>query len=101
MRIFVYDAHSCYELVFECFNHSLCIIALWLPGETYWYLIFIVFVVGFKAVDALLFMKSKPGFITWIFKSSVNYVKDFIISSSLPLFIDLVRMELNSYTYIT
>ena len=36
-----------------------------------------------------------------IFKSSVNAVKDLIISLSLLFFISVVRTALKSYTYIT
>ena len=58
-------------------------------------------IVIFKAVDALLSMKWKPGLITWLLKSSVNDVKALIISLSLLFFVAVVRMALQSYTYIT
>ena len=38
--------------------------ALWLLGGTNWYLMFMVVIVSFKAVDASLYMKWKPGLIT-------------------------------------
>ena len=60
----------------------------------------IVVIVCFKAIDAFLSMKFKPGLIPRFFKSSVNDVNSLIISVSLLLFIDVVRMELHSYTYI-
>ena len=46
-------------------------------------------------------MKCKPRLVPRIFKYSVNAVKDIIISLSLPFFVDVVRMTLQSYTYIT
>ena len=74
---------------------------LWLLGGTNWYLILMVEIVSFKAVDDLSSMKWKPGWIPWIFKSSVKYVKALIISLSLLFFISVVRMALQPYTYIT
>ena len=59
-----------------------------------------VVIVIFKAVDASLSMKWKPGLISWIFKSSYNYVKALIIYLSLLFFVYVVRMVLQSYTYI-
>ena len=53
--------------------------ALWLLGGTSWYLMFMVVIVSFKAVDASLSMKWKPGWIPRSFKSSVKYVKALII----------------------
>ena len=54
--------------------------SMWLLGGTNWYLMFIVSIVRFKAVDASLYMKWKPGSIHWLYKSSVKYVKALIIS---------------------
>ena len=53
---------------------------LWLLGGTNWYLMFLVVIVRFKAVDASLSMKWKPRRIPQIFKSSVKDVKALIIS---------------------
>ena len=75
--------------------------AMCLLGGTNCYLLFMVDIVIFKAVDALLFMKWKPGWIPRIFKSTVKDVKYLIISLSLPLLIALFSMALQSYTYIT
>ena len=75
--------------------------ALWLLVGTNWYLMFIVVIFSFKVIDASFSIKWKPGWIPRIFKSSVNDVKALIISLSLLLFIDVVRMALQSYTYIT
>ena len=61
---------------------------------------FLVVIVSFNAVDALLPMKWKPGWITKLFKSSVEDVKTLIISLSLLLFIAVVRMALQSYTSV-
>ena len=74
---------------------------LWLLGGTYWYLMFMVIFFSFKALDSSLFMKWKSGLIPRIFKSSVNYVKALVISLLLLLFIAVVSMVLQSYTYIT
>ena len=60
-----------------------------------------VLIVIFKYVDALLSIKFNPGLIPQILKYSVNYVKACIISLSLLLLIDVVRMESQSYTYMT
>ena len=60
-----------------------------------------VFIVSFKAVDNLLSMKWKPGWIPQTFKSSVKDVKALIISVSLLFFIAVVRMSLESYPYMT
>ena len=49
-------------------------------------------IVIFKAVDVSLSVKWKPGFITWILKSSVNDVKALIISLSLIFFVAVVSM---------
>ena len=76
-------------------------IFLWLIGGTNWYLIFIVDIVRFKALYASFFIKCKPGCIYWLFKYSVKDVKALNISFSLLLFIAVVRMSLQSYTYIT
>ena len=62
---------------------------------------FMEFIVVFKAVDASLSIECKPGLIPQNFKSSVNDVKDLIILLSLIFFIAVVRMVLQSYTYIT
>ena len=59
------------------------------------------FIVILKALYYSLSMKCKPGLITRIFKSSVNDVKSLIVSFSLLLFVAVVRMELQSYKYIT
>ena len=55
----------------------------------------------FKAVDASLSMKWKPGLIPRLFKSSVKSVKARIISLSLLLLIYVVSMKLPTYTYMT
>ena len=73
---------------------------LWLIGGTNWYLMFTVVIFSFKAVDASLSMKWKPGLIPQLLNSSVNDAKALIIYLSLILLIDVVRMELKSYTYI-
>ena len=57
-------------------------------------------IVIFKLVDDSLSTKWKPGLIIWLLNYSVNYVKAIIISFSLLLFIYIVRMELQPYTYI-
>ena len=75
--------------------------AMWLHGGTNWYLMFMVVIVGFKAVDASLSMKWKPGLIPLIFQSSVNDVKYLIISLSLLFFVVVVSIALQSYTCIT
>ena len=75
--------------------------SMWLLGETIWYLIFMVIIVSFKAVDAPLSMKWKPGWIPLLFKSLVKDMKNLIISFSLLFFISVVRILLQSYTYIT
>ena len=62
---------------------------------------FMEVIVSFKAVYASLSMKWKPGLIPQIFKSSVNDVKALIIPLSPLLFIAVVSMALQSYTYIT
>ena len=72
--------------------------ALWLLGGTNWYLMFMVIIVIFKAVDASFSMRWKHGLIPRLFKSSVNDVKAFIVSLSLLFFIAVVRMALQSYT---
>ena len=54
----------------------------------------------FKAVHASLSMKWKPGLIPRILKSSVYDLKALIIYLPLLLFVALVRMALQSYTYI-
>ena len=59
------------------------------------------FIVILKALYYSLSMKWKPGLIPRIFKSSVNDVKSLIVSFSLLLFVAVVRMELQSYKYIT
>ena len=74
--------------------------SLWLLEGTNWYLMFIIIVFRFNVVDALLHMKWKPGFIPRLVKSSVNYDKALIISLSFLIFISVVRMVLQSYTYI-
>ena len=58
-------------------------------------------IVIFKAVDDSLSMKWKPWLILQLFNSLVNSVKAHIISLSLIFFIAVVRMALQSYTYIT
>ena len=58
-------------------------------------------IVIFKAVNASLSIKWKPWLIYQIFKSSVNDVKSLIISLSILFFITVVRMVLQSYTYMT
>ena len=75
--------------------------ALWLLGGTNWYLMFMVFTVRFKVVDALLSMKWKPGWIRRIFKSSDKDLKSHIVSLLILFFIAVVRMALQSYKHIT
>ena len=58
---------------------------------------FMVVIIVFKAVDAVLSMEWKPGWIPGIFKSSVKDVKALITYSSLLLLIAAVRMALQSY----
>ena len=58
-------------------------------------------IVIFKDVDASLFMKWKPRLILRLFNSYVKSLKACIIYLSLTLFIAVVRMELQSYTYMT
>ena len=56
-------------------SHGTCeIFALWLLRGTNLYLMFMVVVVSFKAVDDLLSMKCKPRLIPWLFNSSVKDV---------------------------
>ena len=71
-----------------------------LLGETNWYLVSIVFIAVFNAVDASFSMRFNPGLITWNFKYIVNYVKACIIYLSLLFLISVVRMALKSYTYM-
>ena len=66
--------------------------ALWLLAGTNWYLMFMVVIVRFKAVDFLLSMKWKHGWIPRLFNSSFNAVKYLIIYLSLLFFIAVVRM---------
>ena len=75
--------------------------ALRLLGGTNWYLMFMEFIVIYKALYDSLPIKVKPGLIPLIFKSSVNYVKALIVSLSLLLFVVLVRMVLQSNMCIT
>ena len=75
--------------------------AMWLFGGNNWYLMFLVVIFNFKAVDSLLSIKWKPGWIHQLFISSVKDVKSLIISLSLIFFLDLVIMALKLYTYIT
>ena len=65
--------------------------ALWLIGWTNWYLMFMVVVFRFKAVDASMSMKWKPGWIPQLFKSSVKYLKYLIVSLSLIFIVVVVR----------
>ena len=60
-----------------------------------------VIVAILKSVGDSFSMKYNHGLILWIFKSVVNYVKYHIIYLSLLLFVDFVRMPLQSYTYMT
>ena len=53
-----------------------------------------VFISIFKAVYASFSMKWNPGLIPRLFKSSVNSVKDRIISMSLLLLVSVVIMAL-------
>ena len=62
---------------------------------------FMVVIFIFKAVYDSLSTKWKPGLILRIFNSSVNYVKDRIISLSIILLTSIVRMALQSYKYMT
>ena len=62
---------------------------------------FIVDIVIFNSANASFSMKFNPGFIPWVFKSSVNSMKDRIIYLSLLFFIAVVRMVLQSCTYTT
>ena len=81
MKIFVYPAHYRYKGGFECLYYTLsALFDLWLLGGTNCYLIFIVVIFIFKAVDTLLSMKWKPGCVPRLFKSSVKDVKALIIS---------------------
>ena len=59
-----------------------------------------VVIVILKAFDASLSMKCNPGLITRILKSSINSLKASIISLSIILFIDVVRMSFQPYTYM-
>ena len=74
---------------------------MWLLGGTNWYLMFMVFIFRFKAVDASLSMEWKPGWIPRLFKSLIKDVKDLIISVSLIFLISVVRISLQSYAYMT
>ena len=62
---------------------------------------FMIVIASFKVVDSSLSMIWKHGLIPRPCKSSVNDVKALIISLSLLFLIDVVRMKLQSYTYIT
>ena len=57
-----------------------------------------VVIVIFKAVDASLSMNWDPGSTPWFLNYPVNYVKDHLISLSLPFFIAVVWRALQSYT---
>ena len=59
-----------------CFGLS-SLFDIWLLGGTNWYLMFMVVIVNFKAVDDLFFMKWKPEWIPRLLKSSVKNVKAF------------------------
>ena len=61
----------------------------------------IVIVAILKYVDASFSMKCNPGLIPWIFNSVVNDVKARIIYLSVLLFVYVVMMALQSYTYMT
>ena len=54
----------------------------------------------FTAVDASLSMIWNPGLIPRLFKSVVQSVNKRIISLLLMLFVSVVRMAFQSYTYI-
>ena len=60
-----------------------------------------VVIVILKGVDAALAIKWDSGFIPRVFKTSINSMKALIISFSLLFFVAVVRVELQSYTYIT
>ena len=60
-----------------------------------------VVIVIFKAVDASISMKWKPGLIPRLFKSSGNYVKACIVSFSLLFFVDVFWVVLRAYIYMT
>ena len=62
---------------------------------------FMKVIVIFKVVDASLFIKWEPGSILRLFKPSVKYVKYHRTYLSLLFFISVVRMVLQSYTYMT
>ena len=88
-------------MVFEGFNFLSAFFSMWLLGGVNWYLMFMIVIVIFKAADVSLSIKWKGGTIPRIFKPLVHYVKALIIYLSPLLFIALVRMALQSYTYIT
>ena len=59
-----------------------------------------VVIVILKAIDYSLSMTWNYGLIPHLFQSSVNSVKDRIISMSLLFFVAVVRITLKSYSYI-
>ena len=75
--------------------------ALWFLARTNWYFMSVVAIVSFKAVDASLSMKCKPGWIPRLLNYLVKYMKYLIISLSLIFLIYVVRVLLKSYIYIT
>ena len=60
-----------------------------------------VAIIIFKDFDASLFIKWNHGLILQLFKYSVSSVNARIIYMSVLLFISVVRMVLQSYTYMT
>ena len=74
--------------------------SMWLLGITNWYLMSMVVFAIFKYVGASLYMKWNRELIPRIFEYSVNSVKNCIISLSIILFVAVVRMALESYTYM-
>ena len=79
MEVFIYAAYYRYEVFLMVWMDLSALFALWLIGGTNWYLMYMVVIVSFKAVDDSLSIKWNPGLIPRIFKYSVNYVKASII----------------------
>ena len=74
--------------------------ALLFLGGTNCYLMFTVVIFSFNEVYASLSMKCKPGWIPWLFKSSVQGLKALIISLSLMFFIAVVGLKSAAYKYL-
>ena len=62
---------------------------------------YIVVIAIFKAVDDSFAIKWNHGLIPQPFKSVVNSVKVLIIYLSFLLFVAVIKMALQSYTYMT